>query len=776
MRPKNLLYHAFDALILLSVAAYGSLNAQSLIYGATGIRAAFPAIFFLAIVAIVGAVLFSRRKQWYVWQLLCPVTKIFSFSGISYKRIIIQKAAILLIGSALGIAGDRYLIHYSMDGFDSVLKNNLFMHMASGVCALLTVVFFFRCAYGLIQSAKFLHNGAALSHSPDSPHSLRGTMIVAAVVLNLVAIIIVSNSATVYIWDVAGFWKSAISQSELLFGNLASFIKNVITSINTSDYNYLPVVLPALSAKLFGTSRLIFILSIINFYALPAIYVMSLASRQLLRMGRGEGEESSAEAKSASLASTDTNTASKSASLASTVSNTAAKSASMASTVSFTAAFLFLPLVGAFSSFGFLDIGGLVFCGFALFLYFGREESKTLFTYGAIGFLLCGMYLFRRWYLVWIIAFFVCSFLHQAFLCIKKEQKAAGSVFNLLAMGLSFFVPLTVFFHKLVVDKLLQTNYGNIYASYYRPLAVDLQSAHVWFGSIAIVLVLIFSIYLVLYPRTKKFSFSGIICGNYAVLFLLFHSVFTFFVFRTIQGHGQQHFFLYVPTFYLILAVGINKVFVCLFNRINSKKPLAVVIAVAFLVFAGLSYVIPFTHYDDIRLKAFPGLTMRTYKRYDIAELIRLCADLDRLSEGGDKTIALVASSLALNGDTLRNLEISINVPSKSAGGVLPSRGYIASGSEIDSRDGLPVYLYRSEYVVVADPVQLHLPPGNQTLVTIPAEEFLAGDTIGAAFERLDDTYMLDNGATIYIYKKTRAITPEEIAEFESKFKFAKMD
>jgi hypothetical protein len=78
-----------------------------------------------------------------------------------------------------------------------------------------------------------------------------------------------------YFWDNAGYWRTA-ALSALFFSDPAGLIRRTVESVFTNDYNYLPVIIPAAVMSVFGTSRIAFVLAIVNFYVVPfwaAMYV-----------------------------------------------------------------------------------------------------------------------------------------------------------------------------------------------------------------------------------------------------------------------------------------------------------------------------------------------------------------------------------------------------------------------------------------------------------------------------------------------------------------------
>lgn len=72
--------------------------------------------------------------------------------------------------------------------------------------------------------------------------------------------------------------------------------------------------------------------------------------------------------------------------------------------------------------------------------------------------------------------------------------------------------------------------------------------------------------------------------------------------------------------------------------------------------------------------------------------------------------------------------------------------------------------------LAVADPVQLHLGEENQAVIDLPARALLSGEGIGAAFTRLEETYVLTGDITVYIFEKTGEIGWEDAEALRSAF------
>ncbi|MBV8361158.1 MAG: hypothetical protein JO189_24955 [Deltaproteobacteria bacterium] len=91
----------------------------------------------------------------------------------------------------------------------------------------------------------------------------------------------------------------------------------------------------------------------------------------------------------------------------------------------------------------------------------------------------------------------------------------------------------------------------------------------------------------------------------------------------------------------------------------------------------------------------------------------------------------------------------------------------ILTSAEVDKRDKFPLMLLNAEYVLVAVPIQYHLRPQDQRVVGLPAEALLMQKNIGNAFSRLPESFLLDDNVKVYIFRKIRPITKEELSELE---------
>ena len=128
--------------------------------------------------------------------------------------------------------------------------------------------------------------------------------------------------------------------------------------------------------------------------------------------------------------------------------------------------------------------------------------------------------------------------------------------------------------------------------------------------------------------------------------------------------------------------------------------------------------------------------------RNDIPVLNIMAAELQKLSLDG-KRIYMIASSTVINDDILRK----IDMPDK----LLAVDGLMCS-SHVDLRDGFPVDFLRADYVLVADPDQLHLGEDAQRVVTVLADQVERGN-LSQKYKCIKE-YQLDGSVVVKMYKR----------------------
>ena len=83
--------------------------------------------------------------------------------------------------------------------------------------------------------------------------------------LNILAIIYITKSNYIYFWDDSTYWDIARKIASGAFSE-GGFWHNVYNSVAEQDYNYIAGLPSALIVKIFGESRLAYVLGLVNLY------------------------------------------------------------------------------------------------------------------------------------------------------------------------------------------------------------------------------------------------------------------------------------------------------------------------------------------------------------------------------------------------------------------------------------------------------------------------------------------------------------------------------
>lgn len=396
---------------------------------------------------------------------------------------------------------------------------------------------------------------------------------------------------------------------------------------------------------------------------------------------------------------------------------------------------------------GFVDIGGLAFIELAILLTLKTDFSEKQSARKALwlGALLWGAFLFRRWYAYTIVSLFLSlPVLNYALFqktCDRQRLKTLLAHFALA--GLSA-VALVLLFQFGLLRKILQTDYATIYHGYQKPFSASvvttLKATGAW--------ILPFFVFGLVSLRQEKDRRIRL-----CVLFSAFNLFTSFFLFCRTQSPGIQHvipfaFWSLIIALYGILAAG---------RRLHSAS-LRAVYGTTLLGLSGLAtYCALFTQapYRVPVLNALlpeqtNPLQIENYPAYQnlTADLVR-----DYQPHGG---IAVLSSSAVLNESMLNTLG--------------DQKLHLISISQLDLRDQFDPSLLRARYLVITTPVQTHLAPSEQRVITLPATEILSGSGIGHAYRKIGASYRLSQGVTTLLYEQVAPIAQEDLNSLMDRF------
>jgi len=538
--------------------------------------------------------------------------------------------------------------------------------------------------------------------------------LVVVAVLDVYALWFLGVEQTLYHADQVTYWSYSQHLSQVLVVDPVAAIRAVVHSVASSDVNLLPALPIACVMAVFGDSRLVYLLSVINIYGAAMVVMLVVALRKF-----------------------------------------GLKNAS------WVAPLVFLLTAGIWRPIfiGYLGIGGVALALGVLALAIPSLSSRvTTRSMVLAGVLLALLVLFRRWWGIWAVAFCIVVLLAALWELVSTRTQSLKKVREVVAgpavLGLTAVVTLIVLAAPIVVQR-LTTDYADRFAAYSLGDASQRVAAVVGhFGFLGLLLIVGCTAYLLSKPPLRR--------SAVALVLLL---VLTYTVMVSIQDHSPQHWYLYDPSILLLVGLALG--------RLGEELPRRRRVAVwASLVVVGLvttaSIFVPGFAYGG-RVGLLPSDRLHPRVRGDLAEIDRLLTFLDHRYENGTGRIYILASSELLSDQVLAFSNLSLGTEHASVQGIIGS-------AHVDRRDGFPRGLLVADAVIVTDPIQVHLRADEQRVIVEPARSFLEGTDIAHAFQELPETFVLDNDVKVRIFERVRLNTPEEIEGLSSRLREAYPD
>ena len=382
---------------------------------------------------------------------------------------------------------------------------------------------------------------------------------------------------------------------------------------------------------------------------------------------------------------------------------------------------------------GFVDVAAAGAGIWAFVIY--TDESRPQGARGILtGALLTLVFLLRRYFF-----FFTVSFGLAALAALAVRRSQWKSFAALCASG----VVCSLFFgQSFLVEQVLGGSYFDTYSAYNQGRWVDAVMLCRYFGWVVLALALAAVVWTLLRRPGAR----------YAALLTLAQPVLCLLLFTRVQSHGQQHLLLYLPALCAALALGLEAL-----PHLRPVRIGAWALSLCVLGSSFLPRVQPSSPQEITTLSPLPTFTFVPPQRSDIAQLVALRVYVDNLSAEEENTAAIIASSFTFNSSIYDAVLRSVGIPEPEG-----PKTSIVNFATVDKRDGFSWAALECDYLVVADPIQYHLGEDNQHLVTVLARPVLEGTGIGTAYERLDVSFHLQDGVTVYLYERTRDITAEE--------------
>jgi hypothetical protein len=528
---------------------------------------------------------------------------------------------------------------------------------------------------------------------------------------NVFVIVFISHEQYLYYWDLVGYWEKARRIATDFPAFPSRTVASIIRSVRNDDYNDLAAFLLLPGTLVLGGSRLSYVLSILNIFALPAVAFCALLQHKV-----------------------------------STVLGHDRRLAMLLIAVlALLSPVFWNPILQ-----GYLDVGGVVLLAAILLLYLpGTSYEQGVRKPFLVGILIPTALLFRRWYAYWGIGFYAALvFEHCRSLLWGDRRKGYRNMLLTGAMGVVSALFLFAVAPMFTI-RIATTDYSDLYSAYRFSSSLLQALEHV----IRYAGLLWFTLSL------AGFAVGLSNRGTRRFFILLFvQSVVVFVLFAKTQDFGYQHHYLLFPA--MLIGTGVVLTALATKRRWISLGALLSLLAINFISAFG-----PGELWERrITGHLFTTIRHTPWIRNDIPEMKRMLNVLKNTLTGPDDSVYVLASSRTLNSDIVRMAYLTL-------GRDLDVSERVLFTHDVDLSNGFPTPLLRASHVLVADPIQYHLRPEDQRVVGIPARLVLDGQGIGAAYRRLPLEFNLDGQVKVYLYEKVAPLADADVSALADMFK-----
>lgn len=391
-----------------------------------------------------------------------------------------------------------------------------------------------------------------------------------------------------------------------------------------------------------------------------------------------------------------------------------------------------LVVVGLFPMLGYTGLVGFVdvaCCGMGIWAYIIYTSDRPAVSRGIFsGALLIFTFLCRRYFLFFAASFGVAALVEKLIFDRKKW-------WDFLALFCSCALCTVAFAYRFLLDKVMEPDYGDLYSAYDLGLWSDFLYFCRYFGLVLLFLFLSAALVDLAHKEDRP-----------RLVFGLVQIVVCFVAFVHIQSHGQQHLLMYVPALAVLAVTALSR----------APQFLSAFMAISMAVYCFFPKLQPTSIGDISYPNLFPSFHMYGPQRSDIDQLLALADFVDGLSTLEEKTAVVLASSFTLNTETVSSLRASLDLPEPEI------RTTIQYHGTVDKRDPFNWNTAFADYLIVGDPVQLHLGEENQQVMALLVHYVLEGTGPGKAYAPLPISFQLANGVTVRIYRRERPWYIEE--------------
>lgn len=401
---------------------------------------------------------------------------------------------------------------------------------------------------------------------------------------------------------------------------------------------------------------------------------------------------------------------------------------------------VFFPLLHSASILGQPDIFGLCFAGIIVLLTLNYDFKKADFKLWIVLFLITiFLMLTRRWYMFFILAYYVSYFtVLMISIIIKRDSKLfKKTIFNVLIFGVS---SLTVGFALLkdLISLIFTRNYAYSYAAWDKggfPYEVFNQVE--FLGLLVTAVVILGWIYGLSNRIFRKITIT-----------MLCTYVVSIFAFTRIQNMGHhQSLILIIPYFYgIVLAI-------LLLYKFKFKYMAIIPASIILLSFVNCSFFNTSNNIGDLFMSK---ISLYPVQRTDLKGIDNVVKYLQNTVKGKE-TVAVLAAS------DLYDSAIFRDYPSPKQNDFIIENNYYASS------EGFPDSFFTSKYLLVISPQQAREQAKKEGVLNTIEKEFKNNPKISKKFIKLQ-TVPISEEITAEVYERITPVDNYEVDIFIKDF------
>lgn len=534
-----------------------------------------------------------------------------------------------------------------------------------------------------------------------------GLFILLCLAITTITTLYISSERYLYFWDFVNYPNQTSDLASAFRTSIGQGFETFFVSLS-SDYNKIPCLPLVPFFLIFGSSRLVYILSIALVYNLPFALVMGALATKIIPV--------------------------------------------QSRAVFWSTAFLtvLIPTTLLPTLRGYPDIGAAFIIGLALLVYLKDVKLKQWWQPPLLGFLLALALLFRRHFAYSARAFLGVMILYGLLIFLSEVRNNTRiALRNLTRYGIliglvaiSSVVTLIILAPEFT-KQILTTNFRSLYASYEQDSFAVFQYLGLVYGWLIWFLAILgISAGIVTRILIRPAIYLIVIFGILSIIQWILLS-------KQMGAHYTTHFSF-------VIVLGISSLLWTIWLTIRNKLRLFILGALMIILIMNLLSQLT-TNLEGILNNSFRPLFGGNHHplvRKDYDTMVQLIDYLRNISQD-KQAVYVAASSMILNHSTIIEGERQLYGRENAILNILPH-------SDVDSRDFYPIQqLLEADYIIIANPFQHHLPPQEQDVMRVIVDAFTDNSELAQDFERLPEQFVLENNVIVSIFRRSRLSSPE---------------